>query len=461
MIVVVGAGVAGLHVASSLSRQQRESRRVVLLEAKERPGGRVLSVYKDGKMQYEAGAWRVPSTHGRVIALFRQEGVKLRPLKTRGKDVLPPRGVKGLSMWGSNALSHRDPSAADRIDLETGYADETQAAAGTAPYITDAPHYYCADEGFSEMIARMARRVKELRMGCRVTDVREGRREGEYEVRYTEREGNKFTSRTLVAEAVFVCVPPSFCREWSVMACHARPVMASVRPESLNHIYVETGKRRRDEAAAPFHEKGDVTALLGQTISDQYEEGYVQASYSSGRLARFWNNLRLSGLERYVRLLKEELWSSFRIRTPFSSDQVHHHFWQTAFHTWVPTSGFELDRCVRNAVTPNAARLPGLFLCGEAFSSHQAWMEGALETAELALKAFDAPPSKREKRKKGEAVMDGRILDVSKWKEVHPGGEGAIRNHEGDDDIAALFEHINHSDLAWATAFGLQVGWAR
>ena len=52
--------------------------------------------------------------------------------------------------------------------------------------------------------------------------------------------------------------------------------------------------------------------------------------------------------------------------------------WQIEAHV----SGKNKEELSHQAIYPNPARLPGLFLAGEAFSAHQGWTEGALQTAE-------------------------------------------------------------------------------
>ena len=55
-------------------------------------------------------------------------------------------------------------------------------------------------------------------------------------------------------------------------------------------------------------------------------------------------------------------------------------------------------------------------------------------------------------------VLEGRRVDVTTWKTVHPGSEAAITSHVADSDATAVFTHLGHSDEAWATVNALQVG---
>ena len=86
-IVVVGGGVAGLYVARNLAHK----RSVLVLEARGEVGGRVRTVYSEGRecglrpeeggkcISYEAGPWRIPFDHRRARLLFDEMGVSLTP----------------------------------------------------------------------------------------------------------------------------------------------------------------------------------------------------------------------------------------------------------------------------------------------------------------------------------------------------------------------------------------------
>ena len=77
-IVVVGAGLAGLCAADIL---RQAGRQVVVLEARERAGGRVLTVrspFDDG-LHAEAGPIRIAGVHQAVLRAARRFNLTLTP----------------------------------------------------------------------------------------------------------------------------------------------------------------------------------------------------------------------------------------------------------------------------------------------------------------------------------------------------------------------------------------------
>ena len=87
--VVIGAGLSGLTAATRL---QRAGRDVVVLEAADRIGGRLLRQTVGGVTVDGGGAWVAPSQH-RVRALLDELGLTLRPTYTEGRHVVRVDGA--------------------------------------------------------------------------------------------------------------------------------------------------------------------------------------------------------------------------------------------------------------------------------------------------------------------------------------------------------------------------------
>src|SRR5690242_17985924 len=80
-VVVVGAGLAGLRAADLL---RKAGTPVVVLEARNRPGGRVFTIrrsFSEG-LYAEAGAIRIPPQHDAVVQLTREHGLNLVPFES-------------------------------------------------------------------------------------------------------------------------------------------------------------------------------------------------------------------------------------------------------------------------------------------------------------------------------------------------------------------------------------------
>lgn len=88
-VAVVGAGLAGLSAAREISRAGRE---VVVLEARDRVGGRTLNEpIGDGKVVEIGGQWVGP-TQKRALALIEELGLETFPTYGEGRNLFERRG---------------------------------------------------------------------------------------------------------------------------------------------------------------------------------------------------------------------------------------------------------------------------------------------------------------------------------------------------------------------------------
>jgi len=91
-VVIVGAGLAGLTAARELTAAGRS---VLVLEARDRVGGRVVNQgIGDGKVVEMGGQWAGP-TQDRILALARELGITTFPTYDTGQKVLHFGGRRG------------------------------------------------------------------------------------------------------------------------------------------------------------------------------------------------------------------------------------------------------------------------------------------------------------------------------------------------------------------------------
>jgi monoamine oxidase len=83
-VLIIGAGLSGLTAARAL---ERAGRRIVLLEAAGRVGGRVLTEDVGGD-HVDLGAHWIGPTQDRIAALVTELGLATRPQPITGRSVL-------------------------------------------------------------------------------------------------------------------------------------------------------------------------------------------------------------------------------------------------------------------------------------------------------------------------------------------------------------------------------------
>ena len=452
--IIIGGGLAGSYLANNLTKAKID---FYLLEASYKLGGRHLSI-KDKKEEvlYEAGAWRVHNSHTRILALCKKLGLTLEYLEKQSKPLRDPKGTKGLSKLDETILKNEgDMTKALFEELKTGYQGSYDSVSTTNPYgvTTKEGEFYTIKEGQEAIIERLVENLNQdnIKLQHRVQDI--VRKDGHYilTVLYTDKNG-EIREKKIKAKFVFSCVAQFDAWSWTVVQQYLYPLLNSVKPIALNHIYVKGQKPENIKNLRKVPK-----SVLQQIIPSTHNQEWYQISYSAGRAAMFWYNYKLKYGERKMKNLLEE-YSGMEFK------EVKDYFWSHAYHLWLTTPNFNLEKAVKNSILPNPIKLPQFWWAGECFSSFQGWSEGALETCEMVLKSFYGdgngymPIYKNVPSKYTEyLIFDNTILDVKSWKNVHPGSKALIVKHMGED-ISKRFRYIKHSELSWAALYSLRVG---
>ena len=126
-VVVLGAGLAGLGAAYNLMKHGYD---VIVLEAQDRPGGRVQTA-REGFQRgghAELGALRIFETHGHTLKYVNEFGLELVPYDTgnrvffmQGKRFAPPAAGVPWPLKGLGADEQPDPSVRFPEYLGSGF----------------------------------------------------------------------------------------------------------------------------------------------------------------------------------------------------------------------------------------------------------------------------------------------------------------------------------------------------
>ena len=128
-ICILGAGIAGLYCAIELSKKYPEAK-VCILEKYKYIGGRT-STFKEtipgiGKVQWEAGAGRIHSSHHQTLTLLKKYGLETVPIsgpsEWRAPGVCEPVEF-GKYMNNLSALSDLDPKILRTNTLKGVFAE--------------------------------------------------------------------------------------------------------------------------------------------------------------------------------------------------------------------------------------------------------------------------------------------------------------------------------------------------
>ena len=106
-IVIIGAGLSGLCAAYLL---QHAGQRVTVLEARDRPGGRVLTLrdgFADG-LYADAGAGRIADIHHRTLGWIQHFGLALEPMYPDAGRLVGERDGRSVAGTDAARLSSHD-----------------------------------------------------------------------------------------------------------------------------------------------------------------------------------------------------------------------------------------------------------------------------------------------------------------------------------------------------------------
>lgn len=468
-IVIIGAGIAGLYLASRLGK------RAVVLERLGVTGGRIRTVRDESRVRHEAGAWRVKDHHSRVIALAEELGIAL-PYMDAGTDILTGGEHPSGDQWRSTRdflIAEEGLEGYQDRENKIGYHGFGGKAKTTASYGVggkQSRHRYVKG-GFDQFTERLKKLA--LDRGAQIFVGHEAKYidivdiddlSGKVRVLGIKRSPAKVVEEfSFEADNVICCVPP---HKLPVVLAEGRPripgvfrgLQASLASVPLVHVYA-----RSPTQVPPFKV---VTHLpVSQCIAPAASGLDWQPCYASGDDAWFWYRMWLNDRPAFFKELKHQLQLVQDAHSDLSVQLLDHlgseadvrlHFWENAVHMWLPAPGFQKMGAIRLGTCPKPNQHPQIMVAGEAASGCQGWAEGAIRTSDMVLRRLqDRPPLPPLIRSPDDVLLcfDGLEVSIPRtWIEVHPGTSNAIMKYAGKE-ISGLFDIVHSSNHPYRYIF--------
>lgn len=463
-IIIIGGGISGIYLLKTLKEKYKHIK-ISLLERSPFIGGKIKTKYNKDKVQYETGPWRFHQSHQRLLKLIKELNLTYHKTTSTNANIeidtchISKTSKKTLKISG---LSYKDVDLYKNSNCSEKKIIKIPPIMDSTVNVYDIKNenegtYYVLDQGFTHFIKKLSDPyLNDILLNCLVSDVKQ--KEDIYEIEYKKRDDNRYTIHTLQCHRLILCIPAEVYKHWTISQKYLLPLLNSVGTIPLHHIYGYS------KNVNTFHNNKfliQTDNTLSSIISGDFNNNWFQISYSSGDLAVFLNRLKLKYPSKFKSFLNDNLKT---LNIPLQASKIENHFWVNAIHYWKSGFHFDLETNVKNSIYPHPVKLKNLWIAGESFSSIQGWIEGALETSNMVLNSIEYNLNNKIVFKPISVIkdnfvyLDDRVLDILKWKNLHPGSYKAISNHK-NEDISNLFRHIGHSEDAWAIVYNIQKYW--
>jgi len=413
-IIIIGGGIAGLYMAYKLIDTKKS---ILIIEKEQRYGGRIYTKYNQNgneKLQYDAGPARISINHHKtlnLIKLSKLEIIKIKPKKEYiqiNKNNTLEIKADISSKYSKLVINESANYSKDYLQSVSFYdlcikilgKDKTEEFKNMFGY--DAEFIYCnaydstemfkkdfqnigtyfiIKNGLSSLINYLLAKLKE-HSNIHIIHNTEIRR-----FKYLTNNTNTYThtmtrlytttKNTYDGRIIIWAIPKQPLSKITGWLKETKALFSSVEPISLHRIFCQFPHKNNTSWVSDIS-RTTTNDGLRQILPLSSEKGFIQI-YCDSHWADYWNSkINRSKIESTKEILSH-LHTVFpklkSISMPTYVDSV---FWQEGVHMWKP--GFNSD--VYYDKIQHIDPIHSIFVVGEAFSKHQCWIEGAVESVE-------------------------------------------------------------------------------
>ena len=571
--LIIGAGISGLYTAYRLCKKYPQAK-IGILEATSYIGGRLHSIKYDGLIMDGGGA-RFNTDQHRIISLIKEVGlwnkvlpitndITYKPVDVHYKannisllDTFPTidifivfmkkyikeKHIKRDTLINTTILDFAtEHFSKDYPDIkkhliniypyysELGVLNAVEAINLFSNEFSDKTKYYILNGGLEQLAETIYNKLKDLNKSnkCNINIYKESpvlkiseglclkNRQTGHTITYEYKE----KEIEIIANKVILTIPKNKLKNVKITMNSIKnnngkdridklfQNINSVQNEPLYRIYARYPLDKTTHKVW-FDGMGKISTNLPikYIIPVNYEKGVIMISYTDSKFARYWIKQMAEGT--FETTLNKQLKQLFPDKDIPKAKWYKHCPWNSGAGYW--KKGYDRKLIMSQMIEP-LGHHKNLYICGENYSSHQAWVEGALETSDIVLdkiykyphthsikktsrqtskktKSMSGGSNKTKKRntksntknttksttkstntkeytleevakhnKKSDAwiVIHNKVADITKWIPLHPGGD-IIMKGVGKDSTK-LFDSIGHDDYAKKMLKKYQIG---
>jgi monoamine oxidase len=404
-VIIVGAGLAGLHAALRIS-EKNPSLRIAIAEAYDYVGGRIFT-YHHNKLRWEAGAGRYHESHKLLKKYIQKYKLTPIPIGSEEQWISQDTQTAQKNIWEelseiiTTSLSSVNPSLLGMHTLER-LLEVTQGRQTAAKILERFPYraevktlradlamksfqnemhnnkgFYVIKEGLSALAKAMQKELESRGVLFLLNHRLVGVSKNTFEQTVC-----KFDARTLKANKLILAVHSEALKQ--IHPFSKLPILKHLAMEPLLRTYGVFPK----ESWFSKIPKTVTDSKLRYIIPINPSEGTIMTSYTDADDTRFWSSiLDKKGEHSLQEKITEELrllFPSVEIPTPLFFKS---HLWTHGCTYWLP-GRYNPQEVSEKFMQPMPSSFHNVHICGESYSLRQAWMEGALEHTEAMLKKY-------------------------------------------------------------------------
>lgn len=541
--LIVGAGISGLYTAYRLFKKYPTAK-ICILEATQYIGGRLHSIKYDGVIMDGGGA-RFNTEQKRIIGLIKEVGLwnKVIPITsditykpvnenytTKSDSKLLFNTIDDFILYMKKYIKDKHISRDTLINttildfatkhFSKEHPDIKQNLINIYPYyselgvlnaveglnlfsneFSDKTKYYILNGGLEQLAETLYTKLKKIDI-YKETPVLEISNQEETESQTTYKITNS-DNKTFTTKNLILTIPKNKLLNIKFKLNSDNTIKNNLKQLHKNINSVQNEPLYRIYARYPLDKSTHKVWFDGMSkiatnlpikyiIPINYEKGVIMISYTDSKFARYWFNKMAEGT--FEVTLNKQLKLLFPDMDIPKAKWYKHCPWNSGAGYW--KKGYDRKLIMPQMIEP-LGKNTHLYICGENYSSHQAWVEGALETADMVLdkmkkihrnththkkKKTMLGGSKKTKKsntksntksnksteytleevakhnKKSDAwiVIHNKVADVTKWIPLHPGGDIIMKGV--GKDATTLFDNTGHDEYAKKMLKKYQIG---